>query len=44
MEKIAQRVTYEKLKFKDGKDVEIYVNLIFIYFNWHGPSNLVHSD
>jgi hypothetical protein len=32
-------VAYEKLKLKDGKDVEIYENLDIVYFDGHGPSN-----
>ena len=39
LEKIVQRVDYEKFKFKDGKDVEIYGNLDFIYFDWRGTSD-----
>ena len=39
LENIVQRVAYEKLKFKDGIDMEVKVNLIFIYFHLHGPSN-----
>ena len=34
---------YEKLKLKDGKDVEIYENLNFVYFDGHGPRNPTHS-
>ena len=37
--KIVQGMAYEKLKLKDGKDVEIYENLDFVYFDGHGPSN-----
>ena len=37
--KIVLGVPYEKLKLKDGKDVEIYENLDFVYFDGHGPSN-----
>jgi hypothetical protein len=33
------QVAYEKIKLKDGKDVEIYENLNFVYYDWHGPSN-----
>jgi hypothetical protein len=32
-------VAYEKIKLKDGKDVEVQTNLGFIYFHWHSPSN-----
>jgi hypothetical protein len=32
-------VAYEKLKLKDGKDVEIYENLDIVYLHGHGPSN-----
>jgi hypothetical protein len=32
-------VAYEKLKFKDGLDMEVQGNLVFIYFDWHGPGN-----
>ena len=39
MEKIVQGVAYEKLKLEDGKDMEIYVNLIFVYFNVYDPGN-----
>ena len=39
LNKIFKRVAYEKLKLKDGKDVEIYENLNFVYFDGHGPSN-----
>ena len=39
LNKIFKRVAYEKLKLKDGKDVEIYENLNSIYYGWHGPSN-----
>ena len=30
LKKFVQRMAYEKLKFKDGKDVEIYENLNFV--------------
>ena len=39
LKKFVQRVAYEKIKLKDGKDVKIYENLDFVYFNWHGPDN-----
>ena len=39
LKKFVQRMAYEKLKFKDGIDMEVKVNLIFIYFHLHGPSN-----
>ena len=39
LDKIFQRVTYEKIELKGGKDVEIYENLDFINFDWHGPGN-----
>jgi hypothetical protein len=39
LEKIVQGVAYKKLKLEDGKDMEINVNLVFIYFNGHGPGN-----
>jgi hypothetical protein len=38
-EKIFNRVAYEKIELKDGKDVEIYENLDFVYDDWHSPSN-----
>ena len=34
-----QRAAYEKIKLKDGKDVEIYEKLNFSYDDWHGPSD-----
>ena len=37
--KIIQWVAYEKLKLKDGKEMEIYENLDFVYFDGHGPGN-----
>ena len=39
LEKIVQGVAYEKLKFKDGIDMEVQVNLIFVYFDGHDPGN-----
>ena len=39
LKKFVQRVAYEKIELKDGKDVEIYENLDFFYCDWHGPSN-----
>ena len=39
LKKFVQRVAYEKIELKDGKDVDIYENLDFVYFNWHGPNN-----
>ena len=42
-EKFSNRVPYEKIKLKDGKDVEIYENLNFVYFDGHGPRNPTHS-
>ena len=39
LEKIIQGVAYEKLKLKDGKDVEINENLNFVYFDGHGHGN-----
>jgi hypothetical protein len=39
LEKITEGVAYEKLKLEDGKDMEIYVSLIFVYFNGHDPGN-----
>jgi len=39
LEKIVQGVAYEKLKLEDGKDMEIYMNLIFVNYDWHGPGN-----
>ena len=39
LQKIAQGVAYEKLKFKDGINMEVKANLSFINFNWHGLNN-----
>ena len=39
LKKIVQGVAYEKLKLKDGKDVEIYESLDFVNCDWHGPGN-----
>ena len=39
LEKIIQGVAYEKLKFKDGINMEVKANLSFINFNWHGLNN-----
>ena len=39
LDKIFQRVAYENIKLKDGIDMEVYKNLDFVYFNWHGPNN-----
>jgi len=39
LDKIFQRVAYENIKLKDGIDMEVYENLNFVYFNWHGPNN-----
>ena len=39
LKKFVQRVAYEKIELKDGKDVEIYKNLDFVNFDWHGPGN-----
>ena len=36
-EKFSNRVPYEKIKLKDGKDVEIYENLDCVNYDWHGP-------
>jgi len=44
LEKIVQRVTYEKLKFKDGKDVEIYVNLVFVFLTGTALAIPQHSN
>ena len=35
--KFVQRVAYEKIELKDGKDVEIYENLDCVNYDWHGP-------
>ena len=39
LKKFVQRVAYEKIELKDGKDVEIYENLDFVNYDRHGPSN-----
>ena len=39
LEKIFKRVAYKKIKIKNGKEVEVQMNLGFLYFEWHGPSN-----
>ena len=39
LKKFVQRMAYEKLKFKDGIDIEIQVNLGFINFHGHDPGN-----
>ena len=39
LDKIFQRVAYEKIKIKDGIDMKVYENLDFINYDWHGPSN-----
>ena len=39
LKKFIQWVAYEKIELRDGKDVEIYENLNFVYYDWHGPSN-----
>jgi hypothetical protein len=39
LEKIVQGVAYEKLKFKNGIDMEVQVNLIFVYFDGHDLGN-----
>ena len=40
LKKFVQRVAYEKIKLKDGKDVEIYENLDFVNCDWHSPDDL----
>jgi len=40
LKKFVQRVAYEKIKLKDGKDVEIYENLDFVNCDWHNPDDL----
>ena len=37
--KFVQQVAYEKIKLKDGKDVEIYENLDFVNYDGHSPGN-----
>jgi hypothetical protein len=39
LNKILQRVAYEKIKLEDGVDVKNYENLDFVNCDWHGPSN-----
>ena len=39
LKKFVQRMAYEKLKFKDGIAMEIYENLNFVNYDWHGPGN-----
>ena len=38
-DKIFQRVAYENIKLKDGTDMEVYENLDFVNYDWHGPSD-----
>ena len=40
LEKIFKWVAYNKIKLKDGKDVEIYENLDFVNCDWHNPDDL----
>ena len=34
--KVVQRAAYKKIKIEDIKDVEVKVDLNFVYSNWHG--------
>jgi len=36
MMKVVQRAAYKKIKIEDIKDVEVKVDLNFVYSNWHG--------
>ena len=37
--KFFKRVAYEKIKLKHGKDVKIYENLGFVYYDWLSLGN-----
>jgi hypothetical protein len=39
LKKFVQRVAYEKIKLKDGRDVKIYENLDFVNYDSQGPSD-----
>ena len=40
LDKIFQRVAYENIKLKYGKDMDVYENLNFVNHDWHGPGDL----
>jgi len=39
LENIVQGVDYERFKFKDGRDMEVYENLNFVNYDWHSPGD-----
>ena len=43
LKKLFNGVAYEKIKLEGGKNVKVYENLDFVYYDWHGSSNPQHS-